>query len=85
MYVYALSSKVAKYIYVGLTHDIDSRFERHNTGKIKTTKTYLPYQHIFLTSVESLKEARDLEKYFKSGTGKEFLKSLRDNAEVAKW
>ncbi|MFC0262909.1 GIY-YIG nuclease family protein [Fontibacter flavus] len=40
-FVYAISSTVRKYIYVGLTSDIDERFHRHNSGYEKTTKPFL--------------------------------------------
>lgn len=76
-YVYAINSLIRKYIYVGLTSDIDKRIERHNKGWEITTKNYRPFRLVFLTIIVSRKEARLLEKYLKSGVGKEFLKSLK--------
>jgi predicted GIY-YIG superfamily endonuclease len=39
-YVYAISSLVRNYIYVGLTDNIERRLSEHNTGKNKTTKPF---------------------------------------------
>ena len=74
--VYALKSINRNYIYVGLTNDIERRFEQHQKGQNKTTSPYKPfvliYQENFLTRIE----ARKREIYLKAGSGKEFLKQL---------
>ncbi len=75
-YVYAISSIERNYIYVGLTHDLEARIERHNNGYEKTTSPYSPFKLIYFEEVEDRQVARAREKYLKSGVGKEFLKSL---------
>lgn len=75
-YVYALKSISNNYIYVGLTNNIDSRFNRHNIGGEKTTKFYKPFKTLFLTTAEDRPNARLIEIYLKSGIGKVFLKTL---------
>jgi len=75
-YVYAISSKVTNYIYVGLTNNFERRFDVHNSGQNKTTRTYKPYKLILVEKFETRLEARLKEKYLKSGIGKEFLKRL---------
>lgn len=77
-YVYAISSLARNYIYVGLTNSIERRFGEHNTGKNKTTKAYLPFKLIYTELCETREVARKLEKYYKSGIGKEKLRLLRD-------
>ena len=77
-FVYAISSIKRSYIYVGLTDDIDRRFNQHNSGKNKTTKPYRPFNLILLESYPSRIEARKREKYLKSGIGKEYLKSINN-------
>ena len=77
-FVYALSSSERNYIYVGLTNSVERRFSEHNSGKNKTTKPYLPFRIIFVEKCENRIEARKLEKYYKSGVGKEKLKVIRD-------
>ena len=75
-YVYAISSEVKNYIYVGLTNNIERRLDEHNVGYNKTTKPYKPFKLILLEKYETRLEARSREKYLKSGIGKEFLKKL---------
>lgn len=78
-YVYAISSLTRNYIYVGFTSDLDQRIYRHNKGYEKTTKPYSPFVLIYSEEVETRIEAREKEKYWKSGVGKEKLRKLRDS------
>ena len=64
------------YIYVGLTDNVERRFNQHNSGYERTTKPYRPFKIILIESFETRELARIREKYLKSGVGKEFLKSL---------
>ncbi|MBE7477569.1 MAG: GIY-YIG nuclease family protein [Ignavibacteriota bacterium] len=74
--VYAIKSKIRKYIYVGMTSNIEERIERHNRGYEKTTRAYRPFELIYTEDQATREEARKREKYFKSGVGKEFLKKM---------
>ena len=76
--VYALASKIRNYIYVGLTANMPERLRRHNSGYEKTTRPYRPFVVIFQERCPTRIEARKREKYWKSGTGKEKLRELRD-------
>jgi putative endonuclease len=78
-YVYAISSLKRNYIYVGLTSDVKRRIGQHNNGTKKTTRPYIPFRLIFVESCMSRIEARRQEKYWKSGTGKEQLRVMRDS------
>lgn len=78
-WVYAISSLKRNYIYVGLTSDLESRVARHNNGYEKTTKPYRPFVLLFFEEVTTRIEAREREKYWKSGIGKEKLRELRDS------
>lgn len=75
--VYAISSKNKNYIYVGQTSNLDERLRRHNAGSNKTTSPYAPFNLIYTEDCEDRISARSREKYFKSGIGKEFLKSIK--------
>jgi putative endonuclease len=77
--VYAISSLKRNYIYVGLTSNLNARLERHNKGYERTTKPYSPFVLIYSEDVETRKEARVREKYWKSGIGKEKLRKIRDD------
>ncbi|MFP5471849.1 MAG: GIY-YIG nuclease family protein [Bacteroidia bacterium] len=75
-FVYAISSTTRNYIYVGLTSDLDKRLERHNKGYERTTKPYRPFVLLYSEQCDDRVSARIREKYFKSGIGKAFLKTL---------
>ncbi len=72
--VYAIRSKVDDRIYVGFTQDVQKRLLEHNRGETKSTKGYRPWVLVYTEEVDSREEARNLEKYYKSGSGKEKLK-----------
>jgi len=74
-YTYAIKSIKKNYIYVGLTNNINRRIKEHQMGFNKTTKPYLPFKIILQEQYSTRTEARQREKYLKSGCGKEFLKS----------
>jgi len=75
-FVYVISSLAHKYKYVGISSNVDDRLKRHNEGWERTTKPYAPFALIFLSSVSERKTARAVEKYLKSGTGRQFINSL---------
>ncbi|WP_422106295.1 GIY-YIG nuclease family protein [Winogradskyella sp.] len=79
-YIYAISSLERNYIYVGMTQDLDSRIERHNLGRERTTKAYRPFKLIYFEKLDVERvDARKREKYWKSGVGREKLRQIRDN------
>jgi putative endonuclease len=73
--VYAISSVSKNYIYVGMTSNLNERLHRHNAGYEKTTRPYAPFTLIYTETCPSRIEARSREKYWKSGVGKEYLRS----------
>lgn len=75
-FVYAITSEARNYIYVGITSNVDRRLQEHNNGENRSTKAYRPFNLIFKEIFESRLEARAREKYLKSGSGKEFLRTL---------
>src|SRR5688572_29414331 len=75
-FVYCLSSLWRSYLYVGLTDNLERRINEHQSGKNHTTKPYRPFEIIFSETFNTRKEARQKEKYLKSGVGKEFLKTI---------
>ncbi len=74
-YVYVLESQIRKYIYVGLTNNLERRVNQHNLGKEKTTKPYKPFKLIHYEELKTRPEARKREKFLKSGCGKEWIKN----------
>ena len=78
-FIYALVSEIDQRIYVGFTVDVNRRLREHNSGQTTSTKGYRPWSLLYTECVVGRNDARKREKYLKSGIGKEFLKSVRDN------
>jgi putative endonuclease len=74
-YVYAIKSLERVYIYVGMTNNVERRINEHTKGQNRSTKAYKPFNLIYIEELNTRIEARQREKYLKSGIGKEFLKN----------
>ena len=61
--------------YIGFTSDLERRILEHNSGLVKSTRNRKPFELIYTEEFENKEEAMDREKFFKSGKGREFLKS----------
>ncbi len=59
-------------IYVGSTNDLKRRFESHQLGHVVSTRAHRPTKLMSYVAVQSEPIARELERYFKSGSGKAF-------------
>ncbi|HLR38050.1 MAG TPA: GIY-YIG nuclease family protein [Chitinophagaceae bacterium] len=73
-FVYVLRSENYNRFYTGMTDNVARRIKEHNSGKTKSTKGYRPWKLFFYEKYSSRKEAREREKYLKSGVGREFIK-----------
>jgi len=73
-YTYVISSLKNKYLYVGLTNNPERRVAQHQNKKEKTTAPYSPFRILLIEEFQTRQEARNREKYLKSGVGKEWLK-----------
>lgn len=74
-YVYFLKSKIKEnWVYVGYTGKLERRIFEHQSGTARSSKPFLPvYLKAFL-AVDKRSKAVELEKYFKTGSGKAILK-----------
>ena len=60
-----------------MSTNVEQRIKEHNNGNVFSTKGYKPWTLIFEEDCGgSRKYAREREKYWKSGVGKEKLKAL---------
>jgi putative endonuclease len=84
-FVYAIKSETDNRIYVGMSKNPDKRLSEHNNGETKSTKGFRPWHIIYKKFIGSRIQARQEEKRLKSGSGKEFLKSLSYHSAVAQW
>ena len=72
--VYVLKSEKQERLYVGMSENLERRFNEHNSGKVFSTKGYRPWRIIRTEEFPDSQSAREREKYLKSGYGKMWLK-----------
>jgi len=59
-------------VYIGSTNDLRRRFDAHQSGHVASTKAHLPATLQSYVAVRTEVNARQLERYFKSGSGRAF-------------
>jgi len=72
-YVYILRSIIDKNLYIGSTDNIRRRLAEHNSGKVDSTKSRLPFSLEAYIAVKDKARVIELEQYFKTGSGKAIL------------
>ncbi len=76
---YVLKSDKDGRLYKGHTDDLNKRLIEHNSGKTKSTKGYIPWRLVYYETFITREESILREKYFKTGSGREFLKDTLQN------
>ena len=61
-------------LYVGSTDDLRRRVKSHQDGQVLSTRLHRPIQLKSYIAVLTETHARQLERYFKSGSGKAFAR-----------
>jgi putative endonuclease len=81
-YVYIIRSLESNFQYIGSTNKVEKRLDEHNRGENKSSRPYRPFRLEAYVAVQTETKARELEKYFKTGSGKAILKKriLSDEA-----
>lgn len=75
-FVYVLKNAFNGNLYKGHTADLAKRLQEHNSGKNRSTKPFIPWKLVYYEEFTTRIDAVKREKYFKSGSGREFLKLL---------
>ncbi|MBM3252153.1 MAG: GIY-YIG nuclease family protein [Candidatus Omnitrophica bacterium] len=76
-YTYILISKDRRHTYTGSTSkDPETRLCEHNSGKVKSSKCYVPYEILNVEEFNSLVESRRKEHYYKTTSGRRKIKEL---------
>lgn len=77
-FTYILLSKKDNKYYTGITNNIEERLKKHNHGYKATMSTLKrgPFELVFVQICKDRVEARILEKYLKSGAGRELRDKL---------
>ena len=68
-YVYILTSKKDAKLYVGSTNDLKRRLGEHESGQCESTRSRRPLELEAYVAVREESVARNLENYFKTGSG----------------
>jgi len=74
-YVYLLRSlSNPKKTYIGLTNDLTSRLNEHNSGKSPHTSKHMPWKIEVTIRFDDEQKAALFERYIKSGSGHAFAR-----------
>ena len=75
-YVYILYNNRKNFIYVGYSEDLKERIKYHNSGQVKSTKSYFPLELIHYEAYSDIKDAKRREGYLKTNRGKTTLMTM---------
>jgi putative endonuclease len=78
-YVYILQSIKDGNLYAGFTPDLRKRLLKHNAGKVFSTKSRRPLKLIYCEVCLDEQDAKQREKYFKTGIGRKFIRHRLKN------
>lgn len=65
-FTYILYSGISTRYYIGQTQEVWARLERHNSGFVRSTKPYIPWEIVGYIEKPTRKEAMDLERKLKN-------------------
>jgi putative endonuclease len=74
--VYILKSAKDQRRYIGVTRDLKRRLSEHNQGLVKSTRSRQPLELVHEEEFDKKSEALQREKFYKSGQGREYLKTV---------
>ena len=73
-YVYILwDASTHTHFYVGHTSNLAARLKTHNAGHVPHTSKFAPWEIHSAIAVQTEEQASELEKYFKSHSGREWV------------
>ena len=78
-YFYVLRFNNNGKLYYGFTEDLKRRVKEHKSGGSKFTSQNGPFDLIFYEAYLNKSDARNAEKYFKTGHGREVLRDKIKN------
>ena len=73
-YVYVLKNKKNGDLYVGYSENLKKRFEEHNKGRVKSTKSFILWTLIYYEAYRDKSDATKREKNLKEHRVKEDFK-----------
>lgn len=76
-WVYVLESLKDGSKYIGSTHNVAHRLDRHNAGLYPPTQEHRPWKVIYKEEYPTRTSANRKEEFFKTGRGKDLLKRMK--------
>ena len=75
-YTYVLYSDSKGKYYVGYTHDLNLRLERHNEGWSRSTKSGIPWKIVYYEEFGTKSEAMKRESEIKKKKSRKYIEKL---------
>jgi putative endonuclease len=76
-FIYALRSKKNNKRYIGYTSkDVQHRLSEHNAGSNSWTRQNRPFRLVYAQIFSDINDAKEMEKFLKSGQGRQCLDEL---------
>ncbi|MEK7168958.1 MAG: GIY-YIG nuclease family protein [Patescibacteria group bacterium] len=74
-YTYVLKSLKDNNLYIGWTNNLKLRVQKHNLGKVESTKNRRPLDLIYYEVCKNKDKAITREKTLKTGFGRKYIKN----------
>ncbi|MFP4548366.1 MAG: GIY-YIG nuclease family protein [Fidelibacterota bacterium] len=75
-YIYILYSHTKDRYYVGYTHDLELRLERHNDGWSRSTKNGIPWEIVYYEKYDTKSKAMKRENFIKRQKSRKYIEEL---------
>jgi putative endonuclease len=82
-FVYILYSLCADRYYIGQTENLDNRLQSHNSGLVRSTKAYLPWELKYTEVYATRSEAMQREHEIKTKKSRRYIEDLLASRSVA--
>lgn len=79
-YTYILYSETKDRYYIGHTHNIQLRLERHNDGWSRSTKSGIPWKIVYVEEYKTKSEANKREFDIKNKKSRKYIEKLLEAA-----
>ena len=84
-YVYILRSDKDNKFYIGHTNNLKRRLVEHNRGDNFSTKPRGPFNLVYYEAHSNEVDARNREKFFKTGWGRQYINKVLKNYLMEKF
>jgi putative endonuclease len=78
-YIYILQSEKDNQFYIGYTKNLKERLEKHNAGRVDSTRNRIPLKLVYFEGSLNQQDATHREKYLKTSWGKRYMNGRMKN------